>query len=303
LSDNKRDNRTDEKIDELISRMDKFNENLGRIADAMAPQTDEAIFTSFRAFKVYLQGGRHRIRGIAFPDRTRLDELMGIDEILARLKENTEQLLAGLACNNVLLYGPRGTGKSSAIKALLNEYGDRGLRMIEMERDALAHIYDVAELVRGRPEKYIIFCDDLAFEEDESSYRRLKAVLEGGLEVRPENMLICATSNRRHLMPERVEDNLPVHKKGELHVNDAVEEKLSLSDRFGLRLGFYNFGSDVYLEIIQNYLALRNIPVPAADVEREAMVWSIEHGSYSGRTARQFIDDFEGRLRVRQAGR
>jgi len=293
----------EDKLDELISRIETLNESMGRIADSMSPRTDVAIFSRFRAFKVYSEAGRQRIRGIAFPDRVRLDELKGIDEILKRLRENTEQLLAGLSCNNTLLYGPRGTGKSSAIKALLNEYGDRGLRIIEIERDALAHIYDVAELIRGRTEKYIIFCDDLAFEEDESSYRRLKAVLEGGLEVRPDNMIICATSNRRHLMPERIEDNLPVYKKGELHVSDAVEEKLSLSDRFGLRLGFYNFSSDVYLDIIRNYIALRKIDHSGTDIEHEAMIWSIEHGSYSGRTARQFIDDLEGRLKVRAVGR
>jgi uncharacterized protein len=289
---------TEDKLDELISRIDTLNKSIWRIADAMAPQTDSSIFSRFRAFKVYSEEGRHGVKGIAFPDPVRLDELKGIGDILARLRKNTEQLLAGLSCNNVLLYGPRGTGKSSAIKALLNEYGDRGLRMIEMERDALAHIYDVAELVRGRPEKFIVFCDDLAFEEDESSYRRLKAVLEGGLEAKADNMIICATSNRRHLMPERVEDNLPVYKKGELHISDAVEEKLSLSDRFGLRLGFYNFSSDIYLDIIRNYVTLRNIEVFGVDIEHEAMIWSIEHGSFSGRTARQFIDDLEGRLKV-----
>jgi uncharacterized protein len=287
-------------LDKIISHIEVMNESMGRIADAMSPKADVAIFSQFRAFKVYSEAGRQRIRGIAFPDQVRLDELKGINEILVRLKENTEQLLAGLPCNNALLYGPRGTGKSSAIKALLNEYGDRGLRIIEMERDALAHIYDVAELIRLRPEKYIIFCDDLAFEEEESSYRRLKAVLEGGLEVRPDNMIICATSNRRHLMPERVEDNLPMYKKGELHIADAVEEKLSLSDRFGLRLGFYNFSSDIYLEIIRNYVALRKMEDFGVDVEHEAMIWSIEHGSFSGRTARQFIDDLEGRRRLRR---
>jgi predicted AAA+ superfamily ATPase len=279
--------------------MDSLNANIRRIANAVAPETDERIFAEFRAFKAYSVSGRLRAKGIAYPDQIRLDELKGIDDILVRLRENTEQFLAGMSCNNVLLYGPRGTGKSSAIKALLNEYGGQGLRMIEMERDALAHIYDMAELVRKRPDKYIIFCDDLAFEEDESSYRRLKAVLEGGLEVRPDNMIICATSNRRHLMPERVEDNMPVYRENELHSADAIEEKLSLSDRFGLRLGFYNFSSDTYLGIVRSYVALRKIAIADSDLEHEAMIWSLEHGSFSGRTARQFIDDLEGRLNVR----
>jgi uncharacterized protein len=289
----------EEGLEKVISRIEALNENLGRIADMVAPETDERIFSEHRAFKAYSVAGRQRVKGIASPDRVRLDELKGIGDILVRLRENTEQFLAGLSCNNVLLYGPRGTGKSSAVKALLNEYGDRGLRIIEMERDALAHIYDVAELIRKRPEKYIIFCDDLAFEEDESSYRRLKAVLEGGLEVRPENMIICATSNRRHLMPERVEDNLPVYRSGELHTADAIEEKISLSDRFGLRLGFFNFSSDIYMGIVRNYVALRKINVSDAELEHAAMIWSIGHGSYSGRTARQFIDDLDGRIKAR----
>ncbi len=286
----------------LASNIEALNENMRRIADAVAPETDRKIFSGFRAFKAYSVAGRLRVRGIAWHDQVNLDELKGIDDILARLKDNTEQFLAGMSCNNVLLYGPRGTGKSSAVQALLNRYGDKGLRMIEMERDALAHIYDIAELIRDRPEKYVIFCDDLAFEEDESSYRRLKAVLEGGLEVRPNNLMICATSNRRHLMPERVEDNMPVYKENELHVADALEEKMSLSDRFGLRLGFFNFNSDIYLDIVRSYIALRKITITASELEHEAMIWSLEHGSFSGRTARQFIDDLEGRLNVR-AGR
>ena len=286
-------------LEKLVSRIEALNANVGRIAGAVAPETDEMIFSEFRAFKAYAVAGSQRVKGISFPDPVRLDELKGIYDILVRLRENTEQFLAGMSCNNVLLYGPRGTGKSSAVKALLNEYGDRGLRMVEMERDALAHIYDIAELVRKRPEKYVIFCDDLAFEEDESSYRRLKAVLEGGLEVRPNNMIICATSNRRHLMPERVEDNMPVYRENELHAADALEEKLSLSDRFGLRLGFFNFSSDTYLDIVRSYVALRKISIDTNELEHEAMIWSLEHGSFSGRTARQFIDDLEGRLNVR----
>jgi predicted AAA+ superfamily ATPase len=282
----------------MISGLDVLNSNIRRMADAIAPETDWRIFSEFRAFKAYSAAGRYRIKGIPIYDPVRFTELKGVDEILRRLRENTIQLIETLPCNNVLLYGPRGTGKSSAVKALLNEYSEQGLRMIEMERDALLHIFDIANIIRQRPEKFIVFCDDLAFSEEDNSYRRLKAVLEGGLETRPDNMIICATSNRRHLMPERSEDNVPAYKSSELHAADTLEEKLSLSDRFGLRLGFFNFDCDTYLSIVRNYAGLRKINLAGEELEHEAMIWSLEHGSFSGRTARQFIDDLEGRLKA-----
>ncbi len=287
--------------DVLISQLKMLNENMKRLADAVAPAVDPIVFSRFTAFKAYSINGVQSIKGIAETDPVRLRELKGIDDIISRLKSNTEQFLGGLTCNNVLLYGPRGTGKSSAIKALLNEYVKKGLRMIEMERDALMHIFEIADIIRTRPEKFIIFCDDLAFEEEESSYRELKAVLEGALEVKPKNMIIYATSNRRHLMTERAEDNLPVFKGNELHPSDTLEEKLSLSDRFGLRLGFFNFDSETYLRIVQNYASLRKLDIFTDELLREAMLWSLDHGSsYSGRAARQFIDDLEGRLSMKK---
>jgi len=196
----------------------------------------------------------------------------------------------------VLLYGPRGAGKSSAIKALLNAYADKGLRMIEMARDTLDHILDIAEIIRDRKDKFIVFCDDLTFEEDDRSYRHIKTVLEGGLETRPANMLIHATSNRRHLMPEKISENLP-DPNDELHPEEALEEKISLSDRFGLRLGFQHFDADLYLRIIRNYAKLRKLRIDGEELKRLAMEWSISHGSFSGRTARQFIDSLEGKLK------
>ncbi len=285
--------------DVLISELKGLTNNMRRLADALAPETDPQVFNRFHALKVNSVSGRLCIKGIVKSDPVRMRELKGIDEIVNKLRGNTEQFMAGLTCNNVLLYGPRGTGKSSAVKALLNEYAKKGLRMIEMERDALMHLFDIADLIRSRAEKFVVFCDDLAFEEEESSYRQLKAVLEGGLETKPVNMIIYATSNRRHLMPERSEDNLPVYKGGELHPADTLEEKLSLSDRFGLRLGFFNFDRDTYLRIVNNYCSLRKIAIGADDLEREAMQWSLEHGSYSGRTARQFIDDLQGRISIK----
>ena len=187
------------------------------------------------------------------------------------------------------------------MKALLNAYGRRGLRMIDVPRDSLIHIVEIAELLRGRRERYIAFCDDLSFEEDERSYRQIKTVLEGGLEVRPENMLIYATSNRRHLMPEKTADNLPERIDGELHPAETLEEKLSLSDRFGLRLGLRHFDMETYIGIVTNYAITRKIRIPGDELRQEAVRWSLAHGSFSGRTARQFIDDLQGRLFLRRS--
>ncbi|KAF0177727.1 MAG: hypothetical protein FD164_2330 [Nitrospirae bacterium] len=278
--------------------MGQIAEQLKRIADAFSHEPAPDVLENYLACRFTVQHGIPRMRGIAAPDPIRLAELRGIDRLIQKLCTNTEQFLQGLPCNNVLLYGPRGTGKSSAVKALLNEYASRGLRMIEMTRDTLVFLTDLSDIIRDRPEKYIVFCDDLSCDEDDGFYRRLKAVLEGGLEVKPQNMLICATSNRRHLMPEKVADNFPVMEGGELHPSDTLEEKMSLSDRFGLRIGLYTFDADTYLAIVRNYAKLRALSVSDDALAAEALRWSISHGSYSGRTARQFIDDLEGRLQL-----
>lgn len=283
-------------MDELRRELEKLNKNLQRLSDFLAPSIDPALLGRFNAFKVFLTARGFGIRGIEEPDPIRFDELIGIDGLITGLKANTIQFLKGLPCNNVLAYGPRGTGKSSAIKAVLNEYQDMGLRMIEMPKETLSHILDISEMVRQRSERFVVFCDDLSFDEDDTSYRQIKTILEGGLQIKPKNLLIYATSNRRHLMPERAEDNLPVYSEGELHPTEAVEEKLSLSDRFGIRFGVHNFDRDTYMEIVSNYVKLRGIRLKPAEVKSRAMEWSLSHGSYSGRTARQFVDDLEGRL-------
>ncbi|HXX58974.1 MAG TPA: ATP-binding protein [Thermodesulfovibrionales bacterium] len=287
-------------MDDLLKEIRRLNANLERLTDYFVPSRDPAILGRYRAFRSFSQNNRLCFRGIPEPDPVGFEELRGINPVIERLIENTEQFLEGLPANNVLLYGPRGTGKSSAIKALLNRYRKRGLKMIEMPRETLFHLPDVAEILRGRPERFIIFCDDLAFEEEEVSYRELKAVLEGGLEMRPHNMLIYATSNRRHLMPERPEDNLPVLSGGELHPAETMEEKLSLSDRFGLRLGILNFDLETYLDIVSHYAAARRITILPEDLKKKATQWSLSHGSFSGRTARQFVDDLEGRVGMKR---
>jgi predicted AAA+ superfamily ATPase len=284
-------------MDDLRKELQTLNKTLEELKEFFVPPFDPAVFEGFRAFRVFLTKNGFGIRGISEPDPVRLRELKGIDSIVAGLKDNTRQFLEGLPCNNVLVYGPRGTGKSSAVKAVLNEYAKSGLRMIEMPKETLVHILDVSERVRDRAERFIIFCDDLSFEEEEKSYRQIKTILEGGLETRPENMLIYATSNRRHLMPESAGDNLPVLSEGELHPGETLEEKLSLSDRFGLRLGIHYFDRDTFLDIVANYASLRGIALGSEDLKRKAIQWSLSHGSYSGRTARQFMDDLEGRLR------
>jgi len=286
-------------MDKLLDQITLLNKNLERIADSLSPSFELSVLDRFTAFKCSSHNEHLLLKGIAAPDPVAFAEIIGIDELLHELRENTEQFLEDLPCNNALLYGPRGTGKSSAVKALLTAYAGRGLRMIEMPRDALSHILDLADIIRDRKEKFIVFCDDLTFEEDERSYRQIKTVLEGGLETRPSNMLIYATSNRRHLIPETVEENQR-DPKGELHPEDALEEKISLSDRFGLRLGFQYFDFDTYFEIVRNYAKIRKIRVDREELRRLAMQWSISQGSFSGRTARQFIDRLDGRLRLRK---
>ena len=282
-------------MDKLIEEFRSLNKTLSRLADSLLPAPDTAVFDAFKAFRVFSRNDILLIRGIKDPDPVGFRELKGIDEVITGLRNNTEQFIAGLSCNNVLLYGPRGTGKSSAVKAVFNEYRGKGLRMIEMQRDGLVHILEVADMMRGRKEKFIVYCDDLSFEQDENSYRGIKTVLEGGLEIRPDNMLVYATSNRRHLMPEKTADNLPVLEEGELHPGETLEEKLSLSDRFGLRFGVPHFDMDIYLEIIYNYASLKKVRLPREELKKQSLQWSISHGSFSGRTARQFIDDLVGK--------
>ena len=285
---------------DLLKELKTLNATLLRLADFLLPAIDPGMFEGFKAFRAYSRNNSLCIRGIRDYDPVQLRELKGIEQTILKLKKNTEQFLLGVPCNNVLLYGPRGTGKSSVVKALLNAYHSRGLRMIEMSRDILFHILELTELLKDRTESFIIFCDDLSFEEDEKSYRELKTLLEGGIETRPKNMLIYATSNRRHLMPEMAGDNQPTLSEGELQPAETLEEKMSLSDRFGLRFGLPNFDMETYLDIVSNYVSLRKISVRQETLKREAMQWSLSHGSYSGRTARQFIDDLEGRLGCRK---
>ncbi|MBA4374308.1 MAG: hypothetical protein C0402_15765 [Thermodesulfovibrio sp.] len=281
----------------LLDEIKKLNATMQRLADRLAPEADFGVLDNYKAFRVRSHGGSPLLTGIKCPDPVTFKELRGIAEIVSRLKANTEQFIAGLPCNNVLLYGPRGTGKSSVVKALLNHYAAKGLCIIEIPKDALVHIFEIQEMIRPRRERYILFCDDLSFSEDDDSYVPVKTVLEGGLETRPDNALIYATSNRRHLMPEKAVDNMPVLSAGELQPAETLEEKMSLSDRFGLRLGFEHYTADTYLEIVSNYAKLRGILLNPEELRSRALTWTLSQGGFSGRAARQFIDDLDGSIK------
>lgn len=250
------------------------------------------------AFRWRRQNGRGRLAPISAPHAIRLDDLQDVDNQKARLDQNTRQFLAGRRANNVLLTGARGTGKSSLVKALLTAYAGRGLRLIEIDKTDLMDLPDVVELVAGRPERFILFCDDLSFEEGEAAYKALKSVLDGSLAAVPDNVLIYATSNRRHLMPEYHDENLQTHHvDGEIHPGEAVEEKISLSERFGLWLSFYPFSQDEYLAVVNHWLRVFGVPeATIAAVRQEALQWALMRGSRSGRVGWQFARDLAGRL-------
>ena len=228
----------------------------------------------------------------------RLNDLKEVDGQKERLVRNTEQFVAGRAANNVLLTGARGTGKSSLIKACLNEFSDRGLRLIEVDKADLVDLGDLIDLVTGRPERYIVFCDDLSFDEGEPGYKALKSVLDGSVAQASDNLLIYATSNRRHLLPEYMAENLTyTHTEdGEVHPGEVVEEKISLSERFGLWISFYPFTQDEYLAIVAQWLRSFGVDEAAINAARqESLVWALERGSRSGRVAQQFARDYAGR--------
>jgi len=243
-----------------------------------------------------------RLIAIESPSLFELDDLVGVDQNLAKLVRNTEQHLRGLPANNVLLYGERGTGKSSAVKGLLARFGGQGLRLVEVQREDLAHLPAVLAALRGAEPNYrfMVFCDDLSFGADESGFRELKAALEGSLEAPPENVCIVATSNRRHLLPETMADNRAagVDDQNELHLGEALEEKLALADRFGLVLGFYACTQSTYLEIVSHWLRDGGLNELDELAREAALRYALERGGRSGRIARQFANEWIGRTRL-----
>lgn len=256
-------------------------------------QFDPALLESIIAWRWQQENGNGYLHPIVHPDLPDHADLLGIDPVLIRLRQNTRQFVHRLPANNVLLWGARGTGKSSAVKGLLGEFAGAGLRLIEVRKEDLFQLPAITELLRPHPYRFILFCDDLSFDESEVDYRELKALLEGGIEARPENLLIYATSNRRHLLPERLSDNTGGE---EIHPEEAIAEKISLSDRFGITLGFYPTTQEGYLEIVRHLAHGRQLPIGEAELAADALEWAMLRGARSGRVARQFIDDLTGRL-------
>ena len=228
-----------------------------------------------------------------------LNDLKEIDDQKAKIQRNTEQFVNSKPANNVLLTGARGTGKSSLIKACLNEYSARGLRLIEVDKTDLTDLPDIVDVISELPEKFIVFCDDLSFEEGEPGYKALKSILDGSIAASTPNVLIYATSNRRHLLPEYMTENLTYTRAddGEIHPGEVVEEKISLSERFGLWVSFYPFSQDEYLTIVAQWLSSFGVDQSAIELARPAsLVWALERGSRSGRVAYQFARDYAGKL-------
>ena len=262
---------------------------------AAAPDWNEAVAWRYRK-RGNAAGRLEPVRHMA---KLSLNDLKEIDGQKARLQANTEQFVKGLPANNVLMTGSRGTGKSSLIKACLNAYSGQGLRLIEIDKADVVDLPDIIELVADRPERFIVYCDDLSFEDGEGGYKALKSILDGSVSTASANLLIYATSNRRHLLPEHMKDNLTytTSNEGEIHPGEVVEEKISLSERFGLWISFYPFSQDEYLVIVAQWLS--SFGANPEQIERTrpaALVWALERGSRSGRVAQQFARDWAGRM-------
>jgi hypothetical protein len=285
-------------VSTLIARAEGLVERLERLVPGAPPAIDWKASIAFR--------WRRRERGRSIEPvinvhRIELGDLRGIDEQKHRVEENTRQFVGGFPANNVLLTGARGTGKSSLVKALLNRYAPRGLRLIEVEKQDLVDLPDIVERIYRRPERFILYCDDLSFEADEPGYKALKVVLDGSVAAASENCLIYATSNRRHLMPEYMHENLEYRHVGEeIHPGETSEEKVSLSERFGLWVSFYPFDQDDYLKIVDVWLDHFKAPAAHSDAARRAALqWSLQRGSRSGRVAWQFARDWAGRQKMK----
>lgn len=282
---------------DLTSLLARAHGLLTRIEGLLPPSPTAPDWGASSAFRWRTRAGRGWLQPVLQLQRIHLRDLRDVDEQKRRLDANTRQFLAGKPANNVLLTGARGTGKSSLIKALLNEYAKNGLRLIEVDKDDLVDLPEIVELCAGRNERFIVFCDDLSFEAGEPGYKALKSVLDGSVSAVPDNLLLYATSNRRHLMPEYHLENQQVQRIGEeIHPGEAVEEKVSLSDRFGLWLSFYPFDQDAYLEITRHWLKRFGVPTAQLEAARpEALQWALMRGSRSGRTAWQFAKDWAAR--------
>ncbi|MCZ8253733.1 MAG: ATP-binding protein [Hylemonella sp.] len=285
-----------EKFERLIDRAEQLMLRIEAILPQPLSQPDWEASLAFRYRK--RSSGHGVIEPVRHVAAMKLDQLKEIDQQKEKIQRNTEQFVRGLPANNVLLTGARGTGKSSLIRACLHTYAGQGLRLIEVDKADMTDLPDIVEVVSQRPEKFIVFCDDLSFEDGEGGYKALKSILDGSVAAATPNVLIYVTSNRRHLLPEYMKDNLSYQhtEDGEIHPGEVVEEKISLSERFGLWVSFYPFSQDEYLSIVAQWLSSFGVPAAAiAAAQPEALVWALERGSRSGRVAYQFAKDYAGR--------
>ncbi|MBK8958505.1 MAG: ATP-binding protein [Proteobacteria bacterium] len=287
------------KADKFFRRAEQLLERLERLVPT--PQDDDlddAVAWRWRKSN----GGAGRLEAIRRFNKVRLADLLHIERQKEALERNTRQFLAGLPANNALMWGPRGTGKSSLVKALLNDYANAGLRLVEVDRLDLVDLPDFVDRLHDSRGRYVIYCDDLSFDDNDATYRALKTVLDGSVLDTPDNIIIYATSNRRHLMPEHQSDNQGARIiDGELHQAEAVEEKISLSERFGLWLSFHPLSQDRYLDIAEHWLrAFKADLSDLATARAAALQWALLHGSRSGRAAHQFARDYAGQQALEQ---
>ncbi len=282
-----------ESVDRLLQRAEHVLERLEGLLPARSTAPD---FSACHAFRWQRRGEGGELRAIDFHGRSGLDDLLGIDRQKGEVLRNTRQFLAGLPANNVLLWGPRGTGKSSLVRALLHDLHPQGLRLVEVDKADLVQLPEIAAALADRPEYFVLFCDDISFEAGDPAYKALKAMLDGSLATADSRLLIYATSNRRHLLPEPREENLQTRVIGtELHHGEAVEEKISLSERFGLWLAFHPFDQETYLAIVSHWLQRLGGGELDEQTRAEALRWALARGSRSGRVAWQFACDLAGR--------
>jgi len=281
-----------------IDKINALLEKVERLVDHLTPAADvNPDFDRYLAFRWERSGEGGRIVSVAHPHLFDVNELVGIDHIRDDVMRNTMQFVSGMPANNVLLWGERGCGKSSLVKGLLKPFAPKGLRIVELKRWDIMSLPQIVSRLRGSSYRFILFCDDLSFDEGEGDFRALKTLLDGDIEERPSNILIYATSNRRHLMPEKVRDT---RGDDEIHPEEAEGEKLALADRFGLSFGFYRLDQNEYLAVVRRYAVLRNLPISDEELCDKALKWAMYTAKRSGRSARQFIDDLEGRLRLQE---
>ncbi len=286
----------DHRLAAFLARAERFMDRVESALrlDIEQPDWDQAIAFRYRK-RVSGQGYIVPVRQVG---AMRLEDLQEVDVQKEKIRRNTAQFVAGLTANNVLLTGARGTGKSSLVRACLNTYCNQGLRLIEVDKEHLVDLPDIVEIVATRSEKFLIFCDDLSFDQGEAGYKALKSVLDGSVSETSANVLIYATSNRRHLLPEYMAENLSyTHTdSGEVHPGEGVEEKISLSERFGLWVSFYPFTQDEYLHIAAQWLSALGVsPERVLQARPQALIWALERGSRTGRVAWQFAKDYAGR--------